>query len=175
MGVARALRYAAALALAATAGGCGSLLGGSDDQPEIAACRAFQSKLLKAPATMKMIGAPTIADRPINLADFKAKYMPGESNPILLANVELKAQKGLAIRTVGLEYDAENSFGVPIRGPVVCEFLASGGATDAREALIRDAESAASEQQMNDLIEAGIVAPDQIPGRRKRSPPCCIR
>ncbi len=109
--------------------------------PEIAACEDFANAKLKAPATYKRVKTSVI-DEQIPLATWDAieadrlGKMAAE-----FRELTKKSQTEGGVRSVVLEYDAENGFGVPTRGTEICKFLVSSFAKNEFEAK-PDASSA---------------------------------
>ena len=88
--------------------------------PMIAACEASLQERLKAPSTYRRISVGDEQVRNISFDDyFKAR---GEDSAAL-KQILIRTSKSQPIeRSLLLEYDAANSFGVPLRSRVICSY-----------------------------------------------------
>lgn len=139
--------------------GCDSIETAMRGPPEIEACTAYTKAQLAAPTTFKLISTIS-GDKPISLPDFERKYLPShgdDSDQALTELLKLKAEQGITIRTVVMEFDAENKMGVPLRSAQSCEFALFGGKLPARDKLLKAAEDASDRREFGDWVDAGVV------------------
>jgi hypothetical protein len=141
---------AIALALIAPVlGGCEAAVAGAD---QIAECEAFLQRGLLAPSTYKRIGASVTDSELLPPAQF-AREVTQSNLPAEPAH----------LRVVGLTYDADNSFGAPLRDIYVCQFrisAAARAAEDPKPVLVTTAQARAGEDP----------AEPSLPVRA----PCCV-
>jgi hypothetical protein len=151
------------LASSFLAGGCGFL-----DQwqhPEVAACEHFIKESLASPSSYKRIEFLT-ADEAISVED----YASGEGWEPNSAFYDLAKERAVdpAIRSVSIEYDAQNGFGALIRQYEHCEFLMSDSASN--EFGIEPRKAAETTARTNLTF---AIAPGLEDGQRIQRP-CCL-
>jgi len=107
--------------LSVSVAGCSKVEGWR--HPEIAACEDFTLAKLKAPTTYKRIKASTIDEQiPLETWEaFEAERLGKMA--VEFRDLTKKNQAAGGVRSILLEYDAENSFGTPLRGIEICKFM----------------------------------------------------
>jgi hypothetical protein len=157
------MRLVPLLALALALVACDKLGG---DKPEITACDSFVKASLKAPSTYKRISA-VVLDEPIS----KESYASGAGSKPRDPLYDFHKQQAInpAIRNVVVEYDADNSFGVPLRSKMLCEFLMS----DSIENLFNGDPKSDSENVTNRNRAKSLVA--ALNSETADEKPCCLR
>jgi len=141
------------------------------DSAYVAGCEDYLKDGLKAPSTYKRIDArETIA--PISPARLKA--MGGTT-------LDLPWETKYWLHTVSISYEAENSFGVPIRSGDACVFSETGDEPDrsrptkSSKAMVRiDVSGAQISRIRRQQVEAGNI--DNPDGKIDMDPqyPCCL-
>lgn len=118
---------------------------------EIAACEEFLKDGLRSPSTYRRVSLTTrdeatTAQRIVELG--------GRQPP---------AGQSLALRTITIEYDANNAFGIPIRGAGQCGFLLRDG-------------SLAGQQLLDSQVRLASARRDGRMLERQPEPqyPCCL-
>lgn len=131
-------------------------------QPEVAACEDFVRGKLKAPTTYRRAKS-TVIDEKLSLESWNAlqKVRLGAMSDQFQDMTKRSSDEG-GVRSVLLEYDAENGFGVPMRGMEICKFLMSSFPKDEFE-VKPDAESSKLARMIWQLEE------DSTP-----EPMCCL-
>lgn len=166
---------AAALILVLLAAGAGAYFWFNRTPEVVTACRAYIQASLRSPATYREATQRT-HDRPIAQAQLRSQYFPApqdELDRLLLTGLD---NRSLAIRTVFLEYDADNAYGTPIRGLGACEFLLVDGQVRGAGSLESKARSAAHAEDTARLAETiGNEELRRLARRRGTGLPCCVR
>ncbi|PNU05481.1 hypothetical protein [Novosphingobium guangzhouense] len=136
------------------------------DPAEVKACEAYTLETLASPSTYKRIDVIT-HDEKVTKARLK-ELSP--NRPDWVPNDDP------GIKTVGIQYDAQNGYGAIMRGGMVCAFETERGEVkDNSVSLDGRASAAASHAKFRDLVERGIVpnmtAADLGPLREYQ---CCL-
>lgn len=166
---------------------------------EVLACEIFIKDGLQAPSTYNRIEYRT-HDQPITLDQLRDRHYPpeGEETKSLIeslgpeerfvveAHNELQRSRfllyeladELSLRSVFVEYDTDNTYGVPTRSLEQCLFLLKDGELDESRSLESDASKAASYRRFRNLASAGIVdlsaTLDLLSEVPPTSEPCCL-
>lgn len=126
------------------------LLAGCEGR-EIAACEDYVKYGLRSPSTYGRVNVTT-RDEPV-------------TGPRIaeLGGREPRGGQSLALRTVTIEYDAQNAFGTPIRSAAQCGFV------------LRDGEIA-GQQLLNSSVRLAQAKRDTRMLQREPDPlyPCCL-
>lgn len=142
------------------------------DTAYVVGCEEYVKDGLKAPSTYKRIGARDTA-APVSATDLKKLGVEMRSDPTWQTNYWL--------HTVSITYDAENSFGVPVRSGEVCTLMEIGAEPDrsrptkADQALVNISVSGAKIRRiLRQQVEAGAL--DNSDGHIEMDPrhPCCL-
>lgn len=101
----------------------------------LSACEEELKSRLKAPSTYTLIRKDEFT-APVEISDYRKMLAEGQdkdSPNALLADVRTAESKratgepGPTRHTLFIEYDADNSFGVPLRGVTECEYISGNG------------------------------------------------
>lgn len=126
--------------------------------PEIAACESYISTLLNAPTTYKRARA-FVSDYQLPLGYWteRTKQLMGTNSDFFTDQNKTNQAEG-GVRTVVLEYDASNGFGVPTRGVASCKFEMSSF----EENKFSTQPSSTSAQASVYAAKAGLKSGDEI-------------
>lgn len=148
-----------------------ALLPGCDGREEVRACEAFVKGQLKAPSTFNQVEA-NVYTSPIDLLTLRRDYYPKQLSDEDKTALNAARGKRLELTTVFMKYDADNSFGTPLRDMAACDFLVIDGRptqTDERLAEILG-QNALLRKQINSSYEYYTPPPETEKGHD-----CCIR
>jgi hypothetical protein len=98
----------------------------SFDSPEVTSCEEKLIGTLKSPSSYKRIES-SVWDSETTIANLAGLYF-GEDVPLHVDQLlsELNGHE-VAVRHVGIKYDADNSFGASLRDSYYCNFVAVDG------------------------------------------------
>lgn len=118
---------------------------------EIAACEDYLKDGLRSPSTYNRVNV-SARDEPVTAARI-----------VELGGREPRGGQSLALRSVTIEYDAQNAFGTPIRGALQCGFV------------VRDGE-VAGQQLMDSAVLLAKVNHQtrRLQGDPEPNYPCCL-
>ena len=144
--------------------GCNELA--SDWSTAQSACEAYVGELLKAPSTYKTIKASHSINRLtkeqfLQLSPLRTMGEVGEKSVDLM--------KAPGVHTVILQYDAENSFGAPLRSYESCDFLM--GDVTKGEYEDHDLLFAAKHKATMETLTASIAS---MKGENAKEGGCCL-
>jgi len=142
---------------------------------EVLACRTFAQSKLRSPSTYREARVRSF-DRSTTEAEIQRLYYPDTSDELSRMNMSLLRGRQLGLRSVFLEYDADNAFGTPVRGIEGCDFLLVDGNLDGAGSLDSRARSAALDADTARLAET-LNNPDlrRLARRQGDGMPCCVR
>ena len=145
---------------------------------EVLACEIFIKDGLQAPSTYNRIEYRT-HDQPITLDQLRDRHYPPEGNEIQRMHFLLYERADeLSLRSVVVEYDTDNTYGVPVRSEELCLFLLKDGELDESRRLEFYASKAASDRDIRNHASAGIVdlsaTLDLLSEVPPTSEPCCL-
>lgn len=139
-------------------------------QADVQACEQFIKSGLKAPSTYKQISLKTY-DEQLSLPEFLQRTGQKNLHPVIQRGLELQAEDGLGLRTIVIESEAANGYGVPIRSTDICAFKLVGGKVEDKRALDMHVSSAENRRSSAQLREAGYLPASQEDGGAF---PCCV-
>jgi hypothetical protein len=142
---------------------------------EVRACRVFTKDQLRSPATYREVRANTL-DSLISEADLRTRYLADPNDEVDRMVMAMARGHQLQIRSVILEYDADNAYGTPIRGLGGCDFLLIDGRIWGSGSLESQAATTASMVKLHDLTsQLGDHGLEEDTARHGTGPACCVR
>lgn len=145
-------------------------------QPDVEACETFIKSELQAPATYRRVAITKVDSALMSMSEFRRRTgipdLRRDENETLRRYGELREGDRPSLRTLGITFEADNGYGVPVRATRVCAFkLIDGKLPDGAEieSTARDAALKANSKQ---LIGAGLLP--NAPASSDRKYDCCL-
>lgn len=150
------MRFWVAVLCAATLTGC--------DKADVKACEGFIKDGLASPTSYSRVGVTRWTES-ISREEINKLRQP-------IGNFE-RGEPSLSL--VGIQYDAQNAYGVKIRQGAICAFELHDGQPDDNAVVAANARMAAREVSMRRLIDAGAIqgTPPGSFGKPKKYD-CCL-
>jgi hypothetical protein len=141
-------------------------------QPDINACETFIKSELQSPSTYNRLSVAS-TDRQTSAEEMLDLYSEDSVRDLQKTLLEIEEREGLALRQVQIEYEAANSYGVPVRAYEICVFKLVGGSLEEADRLEANARMAKLRRAVRQYDELGLMkaAPS---GRGGAKYACCL-
>lgn len=136
---------------------------------DLKACEEYTKATLSTPATYHRSSVEVFEQNGLSLEKWFALTgkTPATSSAMKIVQ-EAQAESGLGLRQIFIHFDADNSFGTPVRGLTACGFKLVGGKLDDEKQLENFAGLYAANEN---LRQAGGLPPEL---ENKFKYPCCL-
>lgn len=147
-------------------------------ETDVNVCETDVVEKLASPSTYRRLSVNSYDSQPMTLAEFRRAT--GTVKP--KTDLDRIAEEGsdghqLALRTMYIEYEAENTYGTPIRGIAECGFRLIDGALESEDKMRLNASLANYEESIRALWEVQVITGTKKTGEQPRPKGkfgCCL-